>query len=79
MVMLAGLSQEGPLEIPLFVLGEFGDRVIHSWDFLSLHRLRAQGCGVSGFLAIKPVLDLLACLEPTASYLSRKGESLQKD
>lgn len=79
MVMLAGLSQEGHLEILLIVLGEFGDRIIHGCDFLSLHPLGLKACGVSGLLAIKPVLDLLACLELTVSYLTREGGRLQKD
>lgn len=49
MVMLAGLSQEGHLEVPLFVLEEFGDRIIHVCVFFSLHPLGLKPCGVSGF------------------------------
>ena len=68
MVMLPGLDQEGHLEAPLLVLAEFGDRIIHSCDSISHHSPGFKACGVSGLLSVKPVLGLLACLEPTLSY-----------
>ena len=37
LVMLAGLDQEGHLEAPFLVLGEFGDRIIHISDAISHH------------------------------------------
>ena len=47
MMMLAWLSQEGHLEVPLFVLGEFGDRIIPGCDFLSPHCPGFKAPGVS--------------------------------
>lgn len=49
MVMLAGLDQEGHLEAPFLVLGEFGDRIIkHSCYAISHHspELRPKTRGI---------------------------------